>query len=99
MQKKNQLTSPEIANLWAHYIRETLSICVNRYMLHTIQDPEIHSLFQIALQYSLNHIETLKALFKKEEFPIPNGFTEMVKNKWLEQPPLAPNRKEIAREK
>ncbi|SET70516.1 Protein of unknown function [Natronincola peptidivorans] len=28
-----------------------------------------------------------------------NWFTIMVKNKWLEQPPLAPNRKEIARDK
>lgn len=26
-------------------------------------------------------------------------FNIMVKNKWLEQPPLAPNRKEIAKEK
>ncbi|MGX1372929.1 hypothetical protein RKD56_000007 [Priestia megaterium] len=86
MQKKNQLTSPEIANLWTHYIRETLSVCVNKYMLHTIQDSEIHSLFQTALQYSLNHIDTLRALFKKEKFPIPNGFTEEDIN--LEAPPL-----------
>jgi hypothetical protein len=87
LQKKNQLTSPEIANLWTHYIRETLSMCVNKYMLHTIQDPEIHSLFQVALQYSLKHIETLKALFKKEKFPIPNGFTEE-EDVNLEAPPL-----------
>ncbi|MED4116755.1 DUF3231 family protein [Priestia megaterium] len=36
LQKKNKLTSPEMANLWAHYIRETLSICVNRYMLQAV---------------------------------------------------------------
>ncbi|MGG0461359.1 DUF3231 family protein [Priestia aryabhattai] len=48
MQKKNRLTSPEIANLWTHCIRETLSVCVNKYMLHTIHDPEIQRLFQTA---------------------------------------------------
>ena len=47
MQENNHLTSPEISNLWTHYIRETLSLCVNKYMLHTIKDPEIHSLFQL----------------------------------------------------
>jgi len=86
LQKKNELTSPEIANLWTHYIRETLSICVNKYMLNTIQDPEIHSLFQTALQYSFNHVDTLKKLFKKENFPIPNGFTDEDIN--LEAPAL-----------
>jgi len=86
LQEKNRLTSPEIANLWTHYIRETLSVCVNKYMLHTIQDPEIHSLFQTALQYSLKHIAALKVLFKKEKFPIPKGFTEEDVN--LEAPPL-----------
>ena len=86
MQKKNRLTSPKIANLWTHYIRETLSVCANKYMLHTIQDPEIHSLFQTALHYSLKQIDALKALFKKEKFPIPKGFTEEDVN--LEAPPL-----------
>lgn len=28
-----------------------------------------------------------------------NWFDIMVKNKWLEQPPLAPNRSEIAKQK
>ncbi|WP_255286035.1 DUF3231 family protein [Priestia megaterium] len=86
MQENNHLTSPEIANLWTHYIRETLSVCVNKYMLQTIQDPEIHSLFQLALQFSFKHIETLTKLFKQERFPIPNGFTEEDVN--LEAPPL-----------
>ncbi|MFP3887375.1 DUF3231 family protein [Priestia filamentosa] len=86
MQENNNLTSPEVSNLWTHYIRETLSICVNKYMLHTIQDPEIHHLFQSALQFSLNHIETLKTLFKQEELPIPKGFTEEDIN--FEAPPL-----------
>ncbi|MGG0453349.1 DUF3231 family protein [Priestia megaterium] len=87
MQEKNRLTSPEISNIWTHYIRETLSLCVNKYMLYTIKDPEIHSLFQLAIQRSLEHIETLKKLFQKEKFPVPNGFTEK-EDVNLEAPPL-----------
>ncbi|MFF2444804.1 DUF3231 family protein [Priestia megaterium] len=87
MQENNHLTSPEISNLWTHYIRETLSLCVNKYMLHTIKDPEIHSLFQLANQRSLKHIESLKKFFKQEGFPIPKGFTEE-EDVNLEAPPL-----------
>lgn len=86
MQDNNYLTSPEFSNLWAHYIRETLSVCVNKHMLHTIQDPKIHILFQFALQLSNKHIEALTKLFKREGVPLPNGFTDKDVN--LEAPPL-----------
>jgi hypothetical protein len=56
-------------------------------MLYTIKDPEIQSLFQLAIQCSLEHIETLKKLFQKEKFPVPNGFTEE-EDVNLEAPPL-----------
>lgn len=86
MQQNTRLTAPEISNLWAHWQRETLSICVNEYMLRTIQDPEIHSLFQTALDISYKHIKTLKEFFKKENFPLPIGFTQEDVN--LDAPPL-----------
>ncbi|MBY0200396.1 DUF3231 family protein [Priestia megaterium] len=86
MQENNYLSSPEISNLWTHYIRETLSVCVNKYMLQTIQDADIHNIFQLALQFSNKHIETLTKLFKQERFPIPKGFTEEDVN--LEAPSL-----------
>lgn len=40
-QNTDRLTSPEIANLWTHYIRETMGICVIKYMHKNIQDSEI----------------------------------------------------------
>jgi len=86
LQQNIRLTAPEISNLWAHYLRETLSMRVNQYMLHIVKDPEIHSLFQIAIDCSLNHIDTLKKFFKKEKFPVPKGFTEEDVN--LDAPPL-----------
>jgi rubrerythrin len=81
-----RFTSSEISNLWTHYIRETLSICVTKYMLKIVKDPEIHSVFKLALELSLKHMNVLRALFKKEEFPIPKGFTEEDVN--LEAPPI-----------
>jgi hypothetical protein len=81
-----RLTSAEVSNLWTHYIRETLSICVTKYMLKIVKDPEIHSVFKLALELSLKHINVLRALFKQEKFPIPNGFTEEDVN--LEAPPI-----------
>ncbi|MGF9891386.1 DUF3231 family protein [Priestia megaterium] len=86
MQQNTRLTAPEISNLWAHYIRETLSLRVNQYMIHIVKDQEIHNLFQVAIDRSLNHIDTLKKFFKKEKFPVPKGFTEEDVN--LNAPPL-----------
>ncbi|MEH7549041.1 DUF3231 family protein, partial [Neobacillus vireti] len=49
MNKNNdKLTSPEISNLWTHYIRETMGICVINYMRKITQDPEIVKVFENA---------------------------------------------------
>ena len=81
-----QLTAPEIANLWTHYIRETQSVCINKYVLNSIEDSEIKSILEYALGLSHKHLETLTHIFNKENFPIPLGFTENDVN--LEAPPL-----------
>ena len=44
-------------------------------------------------------ITTYEGTILKNLMVTKKWFTIMVKNKWLEQPPLAPNRKEIAKEK
>ncbi|WP_251551058.1 DUF3231 family protein [Neobacillus muris] len=84
--QSERLTSPEISNLWTHYFRETLSVCVTKYMLRIAHDPEIHNLLQTALDLSNQHIRTLKDLFHKENFPVPNGFTDKDAN--YDAPPL-----------
>lgn len=82
----DRLTSPEIANIWTHYIRETMGICVINYMLKITQDPEIIKIFQNAQKLGQNHLNKLKELFNKEDFPIPKGFNEKDVN--LAAPPL-----------
>lgn len=83
---KDRLTSAEITNLWIHYIRETMAVCVSKYVLKCVNDTEITSTFQLALKLSNGHIDTLKNIFTKEKFPIPIGFTDKDVN--LKAPPL-----------
>ncbi|GAA3332796.1 hypothetical protein GCM10020331_094300 [Ectobacillus funiculus] len=86
-QSNDRLTSSEIANLWTHYIRETMGICMSKYMLKIVQDPEIHkNFFQTAHELSEKHINKLKEWFHQENFPVPKGFSEEDVN--LDAPPL-----------
>jgi hypothetical protein len=82
----NRLTSAEITNFWVHYIRETMAVCVSKYALKCVKDPDIIATFEYALKLSNNHIKSLKNFFKQEKFPIPNGFTNEDVN--LNSPPL-----------
>ena len=82
----NRLCSAEITNLWTHYIRETMAVCVSKYALKCAKDTDIISTFEFALNLSNNHIKKLKEFFIQEEFPIPIGFTEKDVN--LNAPPL-----------
>ena len=86
MQENSKLSSSEISNLWTHYLRETMAICVSRHALITIKDKEIHAIFELALDMSRRHVENLVELFNKESFPIPKGFSNEDVN--LKAPPL-----------
>lgn len=80
------MTSAEITNLWIHYIRETMSICVLEYALKCVKDKEIVSTLEFAMKLSIQHIKDLQDFFNKENFPIPHGFTKDDVN--LDAPPL-----------
>jgi Protein of unknown function (DUF3231) len=86
MQKNNRLSSSEISNLWTHYLRETMAICVSKYALITIKDEEIHAVFELALDMSQRHVENLVELFNKENSPVPKGFSDKDIN--LKAPPI-----------
>src|SRR3954447_7704491 len=81
-----RLTSTEITNLLTQYEQETMSICINKYVLATVKDSQIRSVFKFALELSEKHVKKLKGFFNKENFPVPNGFTEKDVN--LKAPPL-----------
>ena len=53
-----------------------MALCVNKYALQTIQDPEINPVFCNALNIAENIVQKITAIFNQEHFPIPKGFTE-----------------------
>jgi hypothetical protein len=81
-----RLTSTEITNLLTQFEQETMSICICKYVLVTVKDSQIRSVFKSSLELSEKHVNKLKEIFNDENFPVPNGFTEKDVN--LEAPPL-----------
>jgi hypothetical protein len=70
-----KLTSSEIANIWTNYMSDTAAICIlNAYMTH-VEDKEIRSIIEFALQISKAHAQKLQAFFNEEQHPIPDGFS------------------------
>jgi hypothetical protein len=81
------LTSAEMANLWTAYINDTMVICVLKYALATVQDTEIRSVLEFALQLSQSHVQQITTIFNEEQIPIPDGFNEN-EDLNLQAPPL-----------
>lgn len=74
MEKK--IVALDVSNLWTPYMNNTMALCVNKYALQTIQDPEINAVFCNALNIAENIVQKITAIFNQEHFPIPKGFTE-----------------------
>jgi hypothetical protein len=86
LNNKNRLTSSEITGLWTQYIQNTMSICISKYVLATVNDPKIFSLFKFTLGLSKKHLKMVEGFFKSEKLDLPKGFTEKDVN--LNAPPL-----------
>lgn len=71
-----KLTSAEIGKLWATYMGNSMSKCILSYYLQHVEDEEIKKLLKNALNLVNEFINTIEAIFEKENFPIPIGFTE-----------------------
>ncbi|GEN47061.1 DUF3231 family protein [Alkalibacillus haloalkaliphilus] len=69
-----KLTSGEITNLWAAYMDDSASICHLKYYLNTVEDTEVKSIIQYALDISQLHVDTISEIFTQENYPIPHGF-------------------------
>jgi hypothetical protein len=88
VQDKNKIPmiSSEIAGLWQSYIGDTVTSCLVKHFLNTVQDTDVKPHLQHALDMSQNHINTIKDFFNREGLPIPKGFTDEDVN--LNAPPL-----------
>src|SRR5206468_8205341 len=72
----NKLTSAEQGKLWATYIGNTMSVCVLSYMLNHVQDQEIKKVLENGLGLSRQFVQFITELYTKENYPIPQGFTD-----------------------
>lgn len=70
------LTSSEIASLWSAYINDSMSKCVLGYMVKNVQDEEIKSRIQFALEMAVDHLKKLRPIIESEKFSLPIGFNE-----------------------
>lgn len=70
-----ELKSAEIANLWTSYMSETSTICYYENFLANVEDKEIRSILEIAMQTSKTNVEKLTSFFIKEKIPVPDGFS------------------------
>ncbi|WP_221564949.1 DUF3231 family protein [Alkalihalobacillus sp. TS-13] len=73
---KSKLSSTEIASLWSTYIYDSASICFFKHFLQHLQDEEIISIVNEALNFSQMHMKNIENIFKEEKFPIPLGFSD-----------------------
>lgn len=81
-----ELTCTEIGGLWGIFMQESMNIRFLQYFLHHLQDEEIKPLSEEALNISEGRLEKIKQFFLKENFPLPQGFSEGEVN--LSAPPL-----------
>ncbi|ULT59457.1 DUF3231 family protein [Neobacillus drentensis] len=78
MEKSNiKLTTAEIAALWRHYNDNTAVRCFYKHFLQHLQDDEIKSIVEEALVLIESHINKIEAIFSDENFPIPQGFSDI----------------------
>jgi hypothetical protein len=75
-QAVEKLTSAEMGKLWAVYMGNTMSKCVLSYYVQHVTDKDIKEILKNALSISNEFLDDIKNIFKKENFPIPIGFTE-----------------------
>ncbi|MBG9813912.1 transcriptional regulator [Bacillus endophyticus] len=71
-----RMSSSELANLWSQYLNDSLSHCIIRYFINTVEDKEIGGVLQFALKLSESHLQKIKEFLTKENYPIPKGFTD-----------------------
>ncbi|MGM0900819.1 MAG: DUF3231 family protein [Bacillota bacterium] len=83
---KVRLTSAEIANLWSQYVNDSMSLCVLKYYLKTVDDKDIKAILEYAKSLTEVHLKQIEDFLKNEHYPVPKGFTNRDVN--LEAPKL-----------
>jgi len=70
-----KLTSAELGKLWATYMGNSMSTCFLHYYLQHVEDTDIKKLLEEAFTLTTEFLNTSEEILKKENFPIPKGFS------------------------
>ncbi|MEH7374009.1 DUF3231 family protein [Neobacillus drentensis] len=73
---KMRLTAAEMSTLWSRYLSDTLAVCVSSYFIEKVEDEEVRPIIEFTLDVAKGNITIMQELFKKENFPVPIGFTD-----------------------
>ncbi|WP_226670660.1 DUF3231 family protein [Metabacillus litoralis] len=71
-----RLTSSEISVVWSTYQNNSFSICILKYFLSNVDDSEIKSILQFALDISIENFNFSKKILHNDNQPMPIGFTD-----------------------
>lgn len=71
-----ELTAAEISNLWTSYQTDSMAACGIKHFLTHIDNDDIREVLEYALKISEEHVRMVTEIFQKENYPIPQGFTE-----------------------
>ncbi|KAB8133598.1 DUF3231 family protein [Gracilibacillus oryzae] len=75
-EKNVRLTASEISVIWSSYQNNSFSICILKYFLANVEDPDIKSVLQFALDVSVKNLNLSKEILQNDNQPMPIGFTE-----------------------
>lgn len=70
------LTSGETSHLWMTYYYETIQKCGITYFLQHIVDEQIEDILENMLTIANKRINQVTEIFSKENYPLPEGFTD-----------------------
>lgn len=76
MDETQPLTSVEMGKLWVTYVGNSMSSQILRYFLQHCEDEYIRTLLENGLALSKDFMQRIEGFFKKDNFPLPAGFTE-----------------------
>lgn len=76
LSENNPFTTVEMGKLWATYMGNSMSVQILSYFLHNCEDEYIKKLLENGLALSKDFLQKIEVFFKKENFPIPVGFTK-----------------------
>jgi hypothetical protein len=71
-----EFTCTEISGLWTIYFQEGMAKCFLTHFLQHVRDEEIKKITEESLKIAETRLESIRAFFEEEGFPIPGGYTE-----------------------